>query len=197
MRRPSLVWVLAASLTGIGSIWAHAVTYSIVAPDAAAHARLLARTGHGYLDQAPFVVGIAVGLVLLVLAFRAKAAARGGSVALPPPWGFAALPVVCFTIQEHLERFIHSGAVPIAAALEPTFLLGIALQLPFALAALLVARLLVGLAEELGRALAQPGPRRPPRGGALFSSCSVAVPVPRPPKLALGWSERGPPPPAA
>ena len=57
----------------------------------------------------------------------------------------AALGVGAFVAQEHLERLIHTGHVPFLFA-SPTLWLGIALQLPLAVAIWFVAR---RLAEDI------------------------------------------------
>jgi hypothetical protein len=59
-------------------------------------------------------------------------------------------------LQEVLELSLHTGQFGWRAALAPTFLPGLALQLPFALAAYLMARLLLRAAERIGVAFAQP-----------------------------------------
>jgi hypothetical protein len=61
-----------------------------------------------------------------------------------------------FCLQEILELSLHSGTFGWRAVLAPTFLPGLALQLPFALAAYLVARILLRAATALGLALARP-----------------------------------------
>jgi hypothetical protein len=192
MRKPLAAWSIAVALTTVGSIWAHELTYRIVAPDPDAKALLLARTGHGYLDHAPLVLGVAVALALLGFGLRALASFRGRPTGAPPSWPFALLPLIGFALQEHLERFLHSGDLPLTAALEPTFLLGIGLQLPFALAALALARALLGLAERLGHALGGHAP------ASLRRRALLPIPAgldngPRAPKLSLGYGERGPP----
>jgi hypothetical protein len=193
MRRIGIAWVLAATLAALGSLWAHELTYRLVAPSAPAYTSLLARTGHGYLDRAPLLVGILLAAVALSLVRACLDGARGRSPARVPGGRFAALPLLGFALQEHLERLFHDGAFPVSAALEPTFGLGLALQLPFALAALVVARVLLGAARELGRALvmltaAAPRPR------PLRSAFPVPVADrPRVATAALGYGERGPP----
>jgi hypothetical protein len=79
--------------------------------------------------------------------------------------------------------------VPWGTALEPVFLLGLVLQLPFALAALLVARALTALADAVS---ARPAARpriafrlasRPPAHAELAGALA----------LARGWAGRAPP----
>ena len=108
-------------------------------------------------------------------------AARGRPVRDVPAWAFALLPPVGFAIQELLELSLHTGTFGWRAVLAPTFLPGLLLQLPFALAAYVAARLLLRAAGHVGRALAPPvgapaaaelgarrpavAARRPPRRG--------------------------------
>jgi hypothetical protein len=194
MRRIGIAWGLAASLAVLGSLWAHELTYRLVAPTAPAYTSLLARTGHGYLDHAPLLVGILLGAVALSLMRACFGGARGWSPARVPGWRFAALPLVGFALQEHLERLFHDGAFPLGASLEPTFALGVALQLPFAVAALVAARALFGAARELGQALARlaaPSQSWPPPLRAAFPP-SLAD-RPRVVAAARGYGERGPP----
>ena len=66
-----------------------------------------------------------------------------------PSWLLGVLPLVGFAVQEHLERLLHDGPLW-ATALEPVFLLGLLLQLPFALGAALLARALARLADVIG-----------------------------------------------
>jgi hypothetical protein len=71
-----------------------------------------------------------------------------------------------------LELSLHTGTLGWHAAAEPTFLPGLALQLPFALLAFLAARLLLRAAVRLGRLLAD-APR--PQAAASFPHCCNRV----------------------
>ena len=90
-------------------------------------------------------------------------------------------------IQEHLERLLYSGTSPL---LEPAFLVGLAVQLPFGIVALLLARLLQSLARAVGLALAL-------REQPLHAECPPLSPISVEPRrldvLALGYGERAPP----
>jgi len=106
---------------------------------------------------------------------------------------FAAMPPLAFALQEHLERLFHGAGVA-GVVLEPTFLLGLVLQAPFALAAYLLARLLLGVAERAGRVLARRaacGRRRVAARGPSWWPFELRSP--RIAALALGYAERGPP----
>jgi hypothetical protein len=103
---------------------------------------------------------------------------------LLPPFGFG--------LQELMEGLLATRALPYEVALEPTFLVGILLQLPFALAALGVARALFAFARCLGTSVG--GTARPKLVSVelLWPSVVDARP-PRLPALAFGYGERGPP----
>jgi hypothetical protein len=100
--------------------------------------------------------------------------------------------MIGFVVQEHLERAVTDGAFPLHLVTEPRFLLGLALQVPFALCALLVAAALLRAAVRLARALRTATAPRPLAGwdGAVLFPC---LDVPRRAALAAGYSERGPP----
>ena len=107
---------------------------------------------------------------------------------------FAALPPLAFALQEHLERLIHDGTV-VGVALQPTFMIGLLLQLPFAVAAYLLAKLLLQVADRVGSiGGGQEGAARPRLMPAtLRPSFSLELPLPRLAALAGGHAERGPP----
>jgi hypothetical protein len=192
MQRRGLAWLSALPLMAAGSLAAHALAYRIAEPRAHERADVLASTGHGYLGYA--APALAACFVLLVggLVDTALRASRRRAPARIAAWPFALVPPFGFVLQEHFERLLANGDVPLGAALEPTFLVGFALQLPFALAALVAARVLLCVAERIGCALASepplPAVRRlsdGPLPGGVF--------LIRPPALALGRSQRGPP----
>ena len=113
----------------MGCLAAHSLAYHLVSNP---------KERHGYLAFAPLFLG-ALAAVAVVGAVRRG---RTHSPAL-----FALLPPVAFVVQEHVERLQ-------LVATEPAFLLGLALQLPFALAALVTARAFLGLADLVAEALA-------------------------------------------
>jgi hypothetical protein len=108
------------------------------------------------------------------------------AVALVPPLGFA--------LQEHLERLIELNAFPYGAALEPTFLVGMALQAPFALGAVLLARAVLAVGHLVGRGVAAlRSPRARTRPAAPVLHTWRAPSLARPSLLAMGHCERAPP----
>jgi hypothetical protein len=153
MRR-SLAWALTLPLVLAGTQAAHALAYDLVYPQA--HERILLATGHGYLAWLPLALALAGAVVLAALAVAAADAARGRPARALPAWGFAFLPPATFVLQEVLELSLHTGSLNAHALLAPTFLPGLLLQLPLALAAYVAARLLLKTAERVGQALAQP-----------------------------------------
>jgi hypothetical protein len=92
---------------------------------------------------------------------------------------------VAFVTQEHLERLIHTGHVPFLLA-SPVLWLGIALQLPVALAIWVLAR---RLADDL----AIPVRRTIPRLSRLVLPLVAGVPRPSAAALVHAHSARGPP----
>jgi hypothetical protein len=187
VERFRLSLLLSLALMAAGSLSAHALAYRVAPP-----AQGLGESGHAYLAGAPAFLALCLTIGLAALAGFALAAARGDSPRLAPAWACGLLPLLGFALQEHLERLFHDGSFPLSAALEPTFAVGLALQLPFAFAALFFARALARLACSLGRSLRRQAPPR------RRSAPSVSLPVPRAlaPRiavLAFGQPERGPP----
>lgn len=187
MTRARVTWLLSLGLLVGGWAAAHGLAYRIVVPNGEERRHLLETAGHGYLDPAP-LVSLSVTLVVLGLGGFVL---RGRDVT-PAPWLFALLPPLAFALQEHLERLVHDGHFPYAAALEPTFGVGLLLQLPFALVALLFARALLVLTGALVRRL------RRASVGQLFRARAVRRPVAgaapaRIGLLALGHGQRAPP----
>lgn len=105
-------------------------------------------------------------------------------------WMFALVPLMLFVVQEHVEYWVGHGGLTGSPATQSVFLLGLALQAPFAVAAYVAARLLMRLA----RAIAER--RRPDE----FASETRTPPAlrgrdqsPRPIRLGGSRITRGPP----
>jgi hypothetical protein len=192
MRR-SLAWLVAVPLMLTGSQVAHLLAYRIVYPQAGIRLHALIETGHGYMSLLPLVLGVSGAIVVLSLVATVADAARGKGVRALPPWAFALLPVTAFALQEYIERWLAWGFMPWYAALQPTFLVGVALQLPFGLLAYLAARFLLRTANRLARRLARVSPPRlrfaPPR---LLVPAAQSLP-PLPSLLSRRLGRRGPP----
>jgi len=106
---------------------------------------------------------------------------------------FLILPMLLFTLQEHLERLLASGVFPWWTVREPTFARGMALQIPLGLVAYLIARLLLRTAETVAgivrarsRTPVRPVPPWNPRRPELVLLQRMAP-------LALAAAERAPP----
>lgn len=192
MERRRLAWLVSFPLMAVSSLLAHSASYRLVVSEEGERARLLADSGHGYLAFGPLLLAASLTLVLLGLTALAFEGALGRSrPRSSSSWPFAVLPVLGFVVQEHLERLIHDGGFPFEAALEPTFLVGVLLQVAFAVAALMLARALAGAAHTLGRALV--GEIRDARVAAPFALAPFGIALPPTALLALGHAERAPP----
>ena len=169
MRR-TLTWLVTVPFAAASVVLGHAIAYGITGTP----------TGgmHDYLAHAPQMVFILASLAVLGLA--ADAGARRHS-----PVPLAVLGIGAFVAQEHVERLIHTGHVPFLLA-SPVLWIGIALQLPLAMAIWLVAR---GLADDIATPLRRSSRRLPQLVGLL--STPVLPPVAAAPGAA--FPARGPP----
>jgi hypothetical protein len=188
-------WFVALPLVAVGWLSAHALAYVLVAPDAHERAHLLAETGHGYLGAAPAVVAFALTVLacgfVLVIVERLRGAAHRP---VPPLWPVALVAPLGFAIQEHVERLIELHAVPTGAALEPSFIAGLALQLPFAGAAMVIARAVIVVGAAVGDALAAAAGPGVTRFAASLRPLRWNAPaLPALPVLATGHAQRAPP----
>ncbi|MGH3104104.1 MAG: hypothetical protein ACRDN6_08415 [Gaiellaceae bacterium] len=136
-------WLLSLPVALAGCLAAHSAAYFLVEPDP--HTR----AAHGYLAHLPLLAGAGLAVVVGAAVWHAL---RGRAGARPSPWLFAVLPPLAFALQEHLERL----ALPLDVVPEPTFLLGLLLQVPFALLARVLAGTLLRAAETVGAMLRQP-----------------------------------------
>jgi hypothetical protein len=143
------MWALA--LAAIGWLAGHSLAYTLVVPQDAHREHMLAETGHSSLAGMPHVISCALTVVLAGLVLAAYESVRGNARARVPVWPVALLPPLGFAAQEFLERLIAMDGFAAAAALEPAFLVGIALQLPLGAAALLVANAVLAFGHALGR----------------------------------------------
>jgi hypothetical protein len=172
-----------------GSFTAHSLSYAFVSARAAEGAgEASERSSNGSASNLVLLLGIvaAVAVVATGLSLARRRRPAGAS-----PWVFFVLPPLAFASQELAERLLHTEAFPFHAALEPRFLLGLSLELPFGLLALLIARALLRVVERALRALARTRSPRLRAGGSW--SLRRAFDLPRIPALALGYPERGPP----
>ena len=152
MRR-RLTWLVALPTILAGSQAAHALAYRIVFPQSTLRLHVLALSGHGYLAWLPLVLAAGAALAAVGLVTATLDTARGRAVGALPPLAFAVLPPLAFAVQELLELSLRSGHLDWRAFAAPTFLPGLALQLPFGLLAYLAARLLLRAAVAVGQLL--------------------------------------------
>jgi hypothetical protein len=188
--RQRLAWLSTAPLMFAGLLAGHLLAYRLAYSDAHARADALAGSGHAYFGYVPVALSVSLGVLLAGLTLQGASAFRGEPRrALMSPL-IVLLPPIAFVVQEFTERFVHNGHVSWTLVVQPAFLLGLTFQLPFALAALLIAWVLDSAARAVGRAL-----RDRPR--PVFESF-VPEPIrvaaaPRPTGLARGYGERAPP----
>lgn len=173
-----------------GLLAGHSVGYRLAYSDPHARADALGHSGHSYFTYLPFALAISVAVLLAGLVLHAISAFRGEPRRPAASPVIVLLPPVAFVAQEVTERLLHTGQIPWTVVVQPAFLIGLALQLPFALAALLLAWALDFAARAVGGALAAM-----PR---LTFEVEVPVPVPatvrpRVAGLARGYAERAPP----
>ncbi len=188
--RQRVAWLSTAPLMFAGLIAGHQLAYRLVYSDAHARADALARSGHAYFGYVPLALSVSLGVLVAGLALQAAAGFRGAPRRPATSPLIVLLPPIAFIVQELAERFLHTGHAPWTLVVQPAFLLGLAFQLPFALAALLVAWALDSAARAVGRALR--GLPRPAFQVFVPEPVRV-VAVPRTAGLARGYGERAPP----
>ena len=129
MARRTLAWALVTPVSAAGILAAHALAYALTGTEPGAM--------HGYLAHAPQVVAVVATIGLVGLALQERGVGRRSFVffAFLAPLGFAG--------QEHLERLAHTGELPWLLT-TPSFLVGLALQVPIALVCVAVARRVAG-----------------------------------------------------
>ena len=173
-----------------GLIAGHQLAYRLVYADAHARADALARSGHAYFGYVPLALSVSLGVLLAGLALQTAAGFRGDSRRPLASPLIVLLPPLAFVVQEFAERIVHTGQVPWTVVVQPAFLLGLTFQLPFALAALLIAWALDSAARAVGRALRE----LPQPAFQTFVPEPVRVAaVPCTSGLARGYGERAPP----
>lgn len=199
MFRRKIVWLLTIPLVLAGSQIAHDLAYRIAYPSASIRAHALAASGHGYLQDAMFGAMLGFGVVVFALLSRVVDIRRGADLDAVriPLLPFAALPLGIFVLQEHLERLVHDGAVPFSVVTQPSFGVGLLLQLPLGIAAYLLTRFLLEAAERVGHALRLRGARRRPADGTPDARPRLIELPLRANGLAAGFAGRAPPSPAS
>jgi hypothetical protein len=167
-----LAWVLATPVAAAGVLATHAFAYRLTG----------APLGpvHHYLQHVPEVVIVLASLALVGLALQDRSLSRLS------PWWVAPLAPVGFACQEHLERLVHTGHMPFLVS-SPTFLLGLALQVPVALASVALVRLVLGTLRDARS-------RRPASWDGALLPLTTVVPILGPAQQPPRPAGRGPPP---
>jgi hypothetical protein len=143
VRRRLLAWILVTPVATAGVLVTHALAYRLTSTKPGPM--------HEYLAHVPQVVFVLASLALVGLALQERSLSQFSSRWVAPlaPLGF-----VC---QEHIERLVHTGQLPFLLT-SPTFLVGLALQLPVAAVCVVLVRRVVGaLPGARRRSLAGPG----------------------------------------
>ena len=192
MSRLRIAWLACLALMASGSVFAHALAYKIAAPGHGSHAGMNHPQQSGIFPHAELCLAVCGAVALAILAASLFSRLRASRALVAPLWVFALVPPAGFVVQEHLEHALQTGALPLTAFVEPTFALGLVLQAPFALAAFVLARALLALAQALVECL-----RAAPRLRLVASEPSLlpALLAGAPPlsALASGHGQRAPP----
>jgi hypothetical protein len=190
MRRRRLVVPCVLALSGLGWAGVHAIahravmdTSSMAGPTSAA----------AYLSYLPTSVVLCLALALS-LAAGAAIGGRWRGTSVRSLWLFGLVPVFGFVGHSAEPLLVGDGALSHLAALVPVALVGLLVQIPFALVAVGLARRILWLAEGMARVLA--GPRTSssvlePGAGPRAARSSVTPAF----SLDHSASERGPPSP--
>ena len=148
MNLSKAAWLVSLPLSAAGMLLAHESAWELVEHDHAAG------EGHGYLQYGAILGALILAALIVGATAQLIRGVSGAGVARPPSaWVFAIVPIIGFLLQEHLEHLATSRELEVTFFLSGPFLLGLALQLPFALAALFVARLILGLMARVARAV--------------------------------------------
>ena len=186
-----MAWLTAVPIALAGMESAHAIANGLCgSPEGSGE--LFAAASSGAEVFVP-VVALAVAVVLVGLMTRATGA-WGGSVgrrerALP----FGLLPLLAFVALEAGEGMAHHGGLPWGEFADSAFVVGLGLQLPFAAAGYLLARLLLR-ATDLVRQLVARRAQRPRARGVTFVVRRPVRDRPRSAPERLARRGRAPPP---
>jgi len=148
VNRSKVAWLLSLPLSAAGMLLAHQFAWQLAGHEHEAG------EAHGYLQYGAIFAALFAATLIVAATAQLIRGVSGADVAgAPPARVFAIVPVIGFTLQEHLEHLVASRELEVTFFLSAPFLLGLALQLPFACAALFVARLILGLVATVVRAV--------------------------------------------
>ena len=134
-RRRLAAWSVALPLMVAGSQVAHVLAYRLVYPQMPVRLHALLVTGHGYMARLPLVFAACAAIELIAFVTAVVGSLRRRAAPPVPAWAFGLLPPLGFAVQEFLERWLSGALFPWWMVLQPTFRIGLLLQLPFGLAA--------------------------------------------------------------
>jgi hypothetical protein len=144
-------WLVVLPLLAVGSEAAHALV-GVFAPADYRGAELFGASGGG-----PALVPLLLVLAAAVVGFGLVTASNRARHLRAFRVAIAALPLVVFAVQEHIEYAVGNDQMGWTLVTRPAFWLGLALQLPFALLAYLAARLLLAIADVVVARFRAPG----------------------------------------
>ncbi|MGH3115341.1 MAG: hypothetical protein ACRDOP_17920 [Gaiellaceae bacterium] len=155
MRRRRLIVPLLLALSGLGWAAAHAVAHQSVMPG---EAKLRESAFQGYVSYLPTSLALCLALAL-ALAAAAAVGLRWQRASGRSLWMFGVVPVLGFA-GHALAEPLTAGSASLASTLSrgvmlaPVVLVGLLVQVPFALVAVAFASGILRLAENVARALA-------------------------------------------
>jgi hypothetical protein len=142
-------WIIAVVLCAAGSLGAHTIGYWLEPSGPAA------AVGHAWFDLLPALAVGGIVALFASLAVQTREIVRSRGTGSVPGCLYLVLPAAAFLVQEHVERAIATAQLPVDTLAQPAVLAGLALQLPFGVAALVAARLLsratAAIARRIGR----------------------------------------------
>jgi hypothetical protein len=136
VRRRAFAWTLVTPLAAVGALVTHALAYRLTGTSPG--------PVHEYLAHVPQVVVVLATIALVGLALQDRSLSRLSA------WWVAPLAPLGFACQEHVERLVHTGELPFLLT-SPTFLLGLALQLPVAVVCVALVRRVLGTLTDVRR----------------------------------------------
>jgi hypothetical protein len=134
-------------LAVVGVLSAHAVANSLFgSPEGRDELFASAASGAQLVPLAAALATAVLALGLVLRIVRGASASVDSRVFAAP---FACLPPLLFLLVETFEGLLSSGSVPVGEVLQAPFVAGLALQVPFAFAAYLLARALARASDGL------------------------------------------------
>ena len=187
--RHTAAWLVALPLTAVGIVLTRSLVPAPGEHPAGAHEHAApTQSVLAFLCSLPFLLS-ASAILLLIAAVRVVQTRRGLHSSA---WPFAVLVPLGFLFHHHFEHLMGNPAAALGAPLGPELLVGLVLQLPFALLAYLIATALLRVADRLVVALA--AQRQPTVAPIVRVPGWTLHPRPRIALLATEAAPRAPPP---